>query len=36
VHQVNVRVGPNAPSGEQMLWIEIGGRRSNEVKVRIE
>ncbi len=36
VHQVNVRVGPNAPSGEQLLWIEVGGRRSNQVRVRIE
>lgn len=36
LYQVNVRVGPNAPSGEQLLWLEIGGRRSNQVKVRIE
>jgi uncharacterized protein (TIGR03437 family) len=36
LYQVNVRVGPNAPAGEQLLWIEVGGRRSNEVKVRIQ
>ncbi len=36
VYQVNVRVGPNAPAGEQLLWVEVGGRRSNQVKVRIQ
>ncbi|MCS6952415.1 MAG: hypothetical protein RMK57_06835 [Bryobacterales bacterium] len=36
LYQVNVRVGANAPAGEQLLWLEMGGRRSNQVKVRIE
>ncbi|MCC7175782.1 MAG: Ig-like domain repeat protein [Bryobacterales bacterium] len=35
LYQVNVQV-PQGPSGELMLSIEIDGRRSNEVKVRVQ
>ncbi|MEK7404894.1 MAG: hypothetical protein AAB225_07275 [Acidobacteriota bacterium] len=35
LYQVNARVPEGTPSGLQPLWLEIGGRRSNEVRVRV-
>jgi len=36
LYQVNARIPDRVPSGVQPLYIEIGGRRSNEVKVRVQ
>ena len=36
MYQVNVRVPEGTPSGWQPLWLEIGGRRSNEVRVQVK
>lgn len=35
LYQINARVPPGVPSGWQSLFVEIGGQRSNEVRVRV-
>jgi uncharacterized protein (TIGR03437 family) len=36
LYQVNAQVTDNAPLGDSLLAIEVNGRRSNEVKVRVQ